>query len=275
LEPQAPYEVTQGGGGVEDPRVVYVPLLKRFVMTYTAVVPNQAQIAVAVSDDLQTWTRLGVLVYARPARTWAEELTANKDGAFFPEPILDPHGVPSFAIIHRPTMRVHVQFGARQFIRPSPGLLAHEGVWISYVPDSTSQRGLTAFGVAMSNLSGDVIESSYEELGLVQTGTFAGRDLDTLGFAVNDQHFADTALDAIRAARVSAGGTPGIATHETMMELNYGVHVSSSVTIAPNLQYIVHPDQFAEPFFTGTIRNAFVIGLHVSVNLAPLLTAHR
>ena len=36
LEPHESYEANSGGRGVEDPRVVYVPLLKRYVMTYTA-----------------------------------------------------------------------------------------------------------------------------------------------------------------------------------------------------------------------------------------------
>jgi predicted GH43/DUF377 family glycosyl hydrolase len=134
LEPHEPYEVTQGGGGVEDPRVVYVPLLKRYVMTYTAFVPYEPKIAVAVSEDLQTWKRLGILRYAHPARNWGFELTGNKDGAFFPEPVLDPSGVRSFAIVHRPTARLHVQFGEREFIRPLRGVLKHEGLWMSYVP---------------------------------------------------------------------------------------------------------------------------------------------
>jgi predicted GH43/DUF377 family glycosyl hydrolase len=134
LEPHEPYEVSQGGGGVEDARVVYVPLLKQFVMTYTAFVPNEARIAVAVSEDLETWKRLGVLRYTRSARSWGEELTGNKDGVFFPEPVLDPRGVRSFAIVHRPTTRIHLQFGTRQFIRPARGLLKHESLWISYVP---------------------------------------------------------------------------------------------------------------------------------------------
>jgi hypothetical protein len=33
LEPLEAYERSPGGGGVEDPRVVYLPLLKRYVMT--------------------------------------------------------------------------------------------------------------------------------------------------------------------------------------------------------------------------------------------------
>jgi len=134
LEPHEPYEVTQGGGGVEDARVVYVPLLKRFVMTYTASVPHEAKIAVAVSEDLQTWKRLGVLHYAPFRRRWGRELTGNKDGAFFPAPVLDPSGVRSFAILHRPTTRIHVHLGVRELIRPALGVFKHESLWISYVP---------------------------------------------------------------------------------------------------------------------------------------------
>jgi len=52
---------------------------------------------------------------------------------FFSEPVLDPSGVRSFAILHRPTVRFHLQHGTRQFIRPSMGLLKHEALWISYV----------------------------------------------------------------------------------------------------------------------------------------------
>jgi predicted GH43/DUF377 family glycosyl hydrolase len=63
LEPHESYEVGPGGGGVEDPRVVYVPLLKRYIMTYTAFVPYEPRVAIAVSDDLYAWRRLGLLQY--------------------------------------------------------------------------------------------------------------------------------------------------------------------------------------------------------------------
>jgi len=134
LEPREPYEVNHGGGGVEDPRVVYIPILKRFVMTYTAFVPYEPKIAVAVSEDLETWQRLGVLRYKRTKRAGPLELTGNKDGAFFPSAVLDPNGVPSFAIMNRPTARVHLQFGSSEIILPPKGLLKHESIWISYVP---------------------------------------------------------------------------------------------------------------------------------------------
>jgi porin len=52
-----------------------------------------------------------------------------------------------------------------------------------------------------------------------------------------------------------------------MMELAYGYQLSPGIRLSPNLQYILHPDQQAEPFRTRNIPNAFVIGLKFTVAL--------
>jgi predicted GH43/DUF377 family glycosyl hydrolase len=147
LEPHEPYEVSAGGGGVEDPRVVYIPAIGRYVMTYTAFVPYEPKIAVAVSEDLETWRRLGVLRYAEAKHARALELVGNKDAAFFPDVVLDPCGVRSLAILHRPTARIRFAFGDRELILPPPG--KHESIWISYVPLDrvlTNVANLTSVG---------------------------------------------------------------------------------------------------------------------------------
>jgi len=135
-------------------------------------------------------------------------------------------------------------------------------------PDANSKRGLTLFGVVMTRVSGRVNEDQYYELGLLQTGTFAGRDQDTLGFVINDQEFSNLALSQIRAARQSAGGTGSIPAREVMMELAYGAQITPAVRLSPNLQYIVNPDQMAEPFRTKSIPDAFVVGFKFTVDLA-------
>ncbi len=142
-------------------------------------------------------------------------------------------------------------------------------------PSLASQRGLTLFGVAMSNLSGNVVESDYEEIGLVQTGTFARRDHDTLGFVINDQHFTKDTLAALQAARLAAGGTATVPSRETMMELAYGIQVSHGIQISPNLQYVVDPDQLNDSARVRNVKNAFVVGLHFSVDIASLLARHH
>ena len=102
-----PFEVNAGVGAGEDARVVYVPRLKRFVMTYTAFVPYEPRAALAISEDLVTWQRLGVLRYEVDSYEGDFNKCGNEDGAFFPDVIFDPEGVPSFGIFHRSTTRLH------------------------------------------------------------------------------------------------------------------------------------------------------------------------
>lgn len=142
-------------------------------------------------------------------------------------------------------------------------------------PDANSKRGLTLFGVAMANLSGRVEESHYLELGLLQTGTFKGRDADTLGFLINDQQFSDLAVERMRAARMAAGGDGNIHRHQYMMELAYGVQLNPAMRISPNIQYILHPDQTGAPFRTRDIGNALVFGLKFTVDAPTLIGMMR
>lgn len=142
-------------------------------------------------------------------------------------------------------------------------------------PDANSKRGLTLFGVAMANLSGRVEESHYLELGLLQTGTFKGRDADTLGFLINDQQFSDLAVERMRAARMAAGGDGDIHRHQYMMELAYGAQLNPAMRISPNIQYIVHPDQTGAPFRPRDIGNALVFGLKFTVDAPTLMGMMR
>ncbi len=136
LQPRESYEVSAGGGGVEDPRVVYVALLKRYIMTYTAFVPYEPRVAIAVSEDLVTWKRLGVLRFAVTDDSLDLNTCGNKDAALFPEVVADPQGVPSFAIMHRPTTRLHFRrhHDGTKLVPPPSGDETQEHIWISYVP---------------------------------------------------------------------------------------------------------------------------------------------
>ena len=100
LEPRAPYEMrsTPGGFGCEDARVTYVPLLDTYVMAYTAFGAQGPRIAVALSRDGYAWERLGLMDFSAPGLPNGDD----KDGVFFPEPVLSPAGVWSFALYHRP-----------------------------------------------------------------------------------------------------------------------------------------------------------------------------
>jgi beta-1,2-mannobiose phosphorylase / 1,2-beta-oligomannan phosphorylase len=128
LEPSAPYELrpSEETGGCEDPRVVYVAALGHYVMSYTAWGDRGPRLAVAVSEDLRTWRRLGLLEFLpAPDPHYGVEFQNydNKDGIYFPEPVVGPDGEEALAILHRPVYGDNVPNGIED---PRPS------IWLSY-----------------------------------------------------------------------------------------------------------------------------------------------
>jgi porin len=137
---------------------------------------------------------------------------------------------------------------------------------------NVNTTGLAVFGVFMTRLTGQVNENQFYELGAVQTGTFPGRPEDQIGIMANDQEFSKPFVDNIAFARESVGASGEIPHREIMMELNYDAQVTPALKIMPNVQYIVDPDQSAEPFRRTSIPNAFVVGVKFVVDLGKLFT---
>lgn len=132
LEPEMDYEMgVDGHGGCEDPRVSYVEARGHYVMTYSALTTRGPRIAVAHSDDLIHWQRVGLARF-HPYKRISLTLVDDKDAAVFPEVIDDPDGVPSIAMLHRP-MFDHAELGA---YGTSPEAIADglalESIWVSY-----------------------------------------------------------------------------------------------------------------------------------------------
>jgi beta-1,2-mannobiose phosphorylase / 1,2-beta-oligomannan phosphorylase len=132
LEPHEPYEMvrSQHHGGVEDPRITYVPLLKSYVMTYTALAPSGPRIALAVSDDLFAWRRLGPLRF-EPENGVDFNHYLNKDGVLLPQPVMDPAGNRALAVLHRPIRHVRIDSGVAD-LPPPDHVGGHPSIWISY-----------------------------------------------------------------------------------------------------------------------------------------------
>ncbi|KQP72867.1 porin [Methylobacterium sp. Leaf113] len=137
-------------------------------------------------------------------------------------------------------------------------------------PDPSAIQGLTLFGVAMAGTSGRLVEDYFLEIGALQTGTFAGRPFDTLGFVINTQRFSPLALSNITAAQNALGLDRSIPRQQIMMELNYGIQVTPAIRLTPNLQYIINPDQTRFPAYTRNIPDALVVGAKLSVDLFTL-----
>jgi predicted GH43/DUF377 family glycosyl hydrolase len=133
LEPTAEYELRADGGGCEDPRITFIEPLRRYVMTYTAFSSDGPRIALAISDDLFHWERLGLATF-EPHGGLDFNGVNNKDALVFPVAVPDPNGRPAMAMIHRP---LFPGTDAAEIAAEPTGRtidLDRESIWIAYCP---------------------------------------------------------------------------------------------------------------------------------------------
>src|SRR5579884_958315 len=146
LEPETTYErAERTQGGVEDARITFVEPLGYWVMAYTGVSNLGPRIALAISDDLFHWERLGLLEFGEVCDTNFNQF-GNKDGMFFPDVVLDPDGNPALALLHRPTYLVHRPDGTVLLEVPCDVPDERESIWLGYVHLDDAKRdpkGLT------------------------------------------------------------------------------------------------------------------------------------
>lgn len=99
----------------------------------------------------------------------------------------------------------------------------------------------------------------FVAVGGVRQGTFKHRDADFIAvlFARGSVNPRLTQYQEDRNA-VSPGSV-GVQTYESIAEIDYNIQIAPWLSVRPNLQYVIRPGG------TGTIPNAFVIGLHTGV----------
>jgi beta-1,2-mannobiose phosphorylase / 1,2-beta-oligomannan phosphorylase len=143
--PDAGWERANGHAGVEDPRTTWVPDLGLHVMTYVAYGPLGPRPALAVSDDLRNWRRLGPLHFEyQPELDTDLNLFPNKDVVVFPEPVPGPDGRPAYAMLHRPMWDLGWILGGDHTYLPAGVTDDRPGIWISYAPVEEVARDVRA-----------------------------------------------------------------------------------------------------------------------------------
>ena len=151
LEPEADYERrSDGGGGCEDPRITFVESLQRYVMTYTALSALGPRIALAISDDLFHWKKLGLARFA-PYRGVDFVHVNNKDASLFPVAIPNHAGKLQMAMLHRPLFPGTCPEDTACRKGPREVDLDHESIWISYCPMPSERVESQHFGLFNSH----------------------------------------------------------------------------------------------------------------------------
>jgi len=134
LEPEADYELRpNGGGGCEDPRITFVEPLKRYLMTYAAFSAQGPRIALAVSEDLFHWRRLGLATFGVYQGVDIADID-SKDASLFPVAIPNPTEKPELAMLHRPLFPGTRPEETACHPASRDVDLNRESIWISYCP---------------------------------------------------------------------------------------------------------------------------------------------
>ena len=165
LEPDRAWERGAQNAGVEDPRVTFIAQLDLHVMTYVAFGPLGPRTAIAVSDDLRSWRRLGPVQFEYNDEVDIDlNLFHNQDTVFFPEPVTSPGGVESFAVLHRPMWDMSdVRLGEGSH---PPAWLddPRQSIWISYIPVRDVVRDIRSLTFWRENRLLAAPEYAFEEL---------------------------------------------------------------------------------------------------------------
>jgi predicted GH43/DUF377 family glycosyl hydrolase len=190
LEPEADYERRAGGGGCEDPRITFVKGIQRYVMTYTALSDRGPRIAIATSEDLLRWERVGLAAFMPHGHVQFQGVD-NKDGAIFPVRIPNANGEPSVAILHRPLFpgtrpeeigeRLYPETRA-QGIGHEPVDKERESIWISYCSIGHGPDGKLAHREICHFGSHHRLASPVADWELVKIGTGAPPVLTRFGW---------------------------------------------------------------------------------------------
>jgi len=148
LEPDRSWEQGVGNAGVEDPRVTWMADLGLHLMTYVAYGPLGPRTALAVSTDLREWRRLGPVLFTYDdALNIDLNLFHNKDAVFFPETVIAPDGVRSFAVLHRPMWDLSETKTDQGVVLPAGITDPRQSIWISYVPVEAVADDLSALAL--------------------------------------------------------------------------------------------------------------------------------
>lgn len=164
LEPEHSWEKA----GVEDPRISWLPRLSAWVMTYTAVGPVGPRIAMAISRDLLTWKKIGLLTFVSEPELGVDfNSYHNKDALIVPRPVLSPNGIWSYAIIHRPMWDMgwsrsnQNQGGA---LLPTGTTDEREAMWVSYAPAREVERDPRRLAISYDHQPLALPEFPWEEV---------------------------------------------------------------------------------------------------------------
>jgi porin len=122
-------------------------------------------------------------------------------------------------------------------------------------------RGLSVFGQFTANPRASAQITRWVAAGLVKTGTFAGRDADTVALGLVHAQVNPRLREVAALSNLEDGGDASLPAGESVVELSYGVQPRRWLGVRADVQYVVQPGAFS---YRST-RNALAIGTQLKI----------
>jgi porin len=123
-------------------------------------------------------------------------------------------------------------------------------------------RGLSVFGQFTANPRASAQITRWHAAGLVKTGTFAGRDADTLALGLVHAQVNPRLRESAAVSSPDTGSYASLPAGESVVELSYGLQPRRWLGVRADLQYIVDPGAFG---YRKT-QNALAIGTQLKIS---------
>jgi porin len=140
-------------------------------------------------------------------------------------------------------------------------LLADQMIWREDRSGNAGGRGLSLFGQFTANPRASAQITRWYAAGLVKTGTFAGRDADTLALGLVHAQVNPRLRASAAVANPEAGDYDTRPAGETVVELSYGLQPLRWLGVRADVQYVVDPGAFG---YRAT-RNALALGTQLKI----------
>jgi porin len=137
-------------------------------------------------------------------------------------------------------------------------------------PAPHGSANLAVFGSFLRSFSSAEPIASAAKFGIVQTGTFPGREHDAFMVGVADTRYSHQLVRYLGEKRSQNGGADPVSQHEYTVEVGYRAELRPGVMLTPNIQYELHPTNRTFPNISHDLGNPLVLGLKLTVDLGRI-----
>jgi porin len=145
------------------------------------------------------------------------------------------------------------------------------GETVIWRPDATSDTNISAFGGYIQSLEYEEVARYQLYGGLTARNIIPGRPHDIISGTFSYFNLTNREVDFLNQSRQKLHGTGLTSPDEYGMEFDYNALLFNSARVAPNISYIINPDNSNIPKINFVPKNALVVGVKVTFNLAGWL----